>query len=225
MWCHRCGNMGGSAPPLPSAAEKGIHTKDTRELRKNEPNTRQMVPSAQMAPLQIEVCDIGGTHVWSGQEAPHGTIFDIRNKMRMAGIFHPDRILSLVHGATVLPGGTALATLYPSTEGTIALLMTWTEYAILASVTEDLFYVFRALNENADETLRKVAMMQAPSDWGHVQDCTRPTWAMGDQKLLKNEVLRMSWPIMENACTSSDIVLVTSSGLHLPYRKKVTKQK
>ena len=36
----------------------------------------------------------------------------------------------------------------------------------------------------------------------------------------KSEVLRMSWPIVENVRTSSDIVLDTSRGLQLPYRKK-----
>ena len=36
----------------------------------------------------------------------------------------------------------------------------------------------------------------------------------------KSEVLRMRFPIVENVRTSSDIVLVISRGLQLPYRKK-----
>ena len=39
----------------------------------------------------------------------------------------------------------------------------------------------------------------------------------------KSEVLRMRFPIVENVCTSSGIVLVTSRGLQLPYRKKSKK--
>ena len=42
-------------------------------------------------------------------------------------------------------------------------------------------------------------------------------------KMVKNEVLRMGWPMMENVCTSSDIVLVTSRGLQPPYRRKIKK--
>ena len=41
----------------------------------------------------------------------------------------------------------------------------------------------------------------------------------GAQKWSKNAVLRMKFPIVENVRTSSDIVLVTSRGLQLPYRK------
>ena len=40
----------------------------------------------------------------------------------------------------------------------------------------------------------------------------------------KSEVLRMSWPIVENVRTSSDILLDTSRGLQLPYRKKSKNQ-
>ena len=36
----------------------------------------------------------------------------------------------------------------------------------------------------------------------------------------KSEVLRMSWPIVENVRTSSESVLDTSRGLQLPYRRK-----
>ena len=39
----------------------------------------------------------------------------------------------------------------------------------------------------------------------------------------KSEVLRMSLPIVENVRTSSDILLDTSRGLQLPYRKKSKK--
>ena len=39
----------------------------------------------------------------------------------------------------------------------------------------------------------------------------------------RSEVLRMKFPIVENARTSSDIVLVISRGLQLPYRNKFNK--
>ena len=44
----------------------------------------------------------------------------------------------------------------------------------------------------------------------------------GDQNMLKNEVLRIVFPIVENVRTSSEIVLHTSRGLQLPYREKST---
>ena len=54
-----------------------------------------------------------------------------------------------------------------------------------------------------------------------------PTWALahwgGVKNGQKSEVLRMSWPIVENVRTSSDMVLVISRGFQLPYRKKSKK--
>ena len=38
----------------------------------------------------------------------------------------------------------------------------------------------------------------------------------------KSEVLRMRSPIVENVRTPSDIVLVTSRGLELPYHKNIS---
>ena len=35
------------------------------------------------------------------------------------------------------------------------------------------------------------------------------------QKVIKNEVLRMKFPVVENVCTSSDTVSVVSRGLQL----------
>ena len=77
-------------------------------------------------------------------------------------------------------------------------------------------FTFPSLNTNLQDPITMLPYPIAP-----VSDSSAAKIEGGGVKNgTTNEVLRMRSPIVENVRTSSDIVLVTSRGLQLPYRKK-----